>query len=1165
MKKVVIFFALIFFSFYSIAQQQTFFQGIESDLQVKKIDDTHLDIYITLGQVVVEKKSFPSGDYLLINNGLVHKIFGHGEPMLPQITRMLDIPAGASIKIKSLNYEKVVIDLDKFFPGLKIVPATPSQRKDGFVSSPVPDEEIYNTNAFVNNPLVSYNTEGWLRSYHLATLTIRPFDYNPLTNELVIYKNIQISLEYVNSNWEQTRLIKQRYSSPAYNFDNQITTTYTPQKSLLQNLPLKLIIVYPDEFLTDALLRFKQWKERQGFDVVLAPLSQIGSDTASIRSWLKNYYETASHPQDFILFVGDVGKVPSWPQRTRDQHVSDLYYCEYTGDYLPEVYWGRISADDTTELWNAINKILAYEQLDLPSTGYLNRALLIAGNDESFEDTYGNGQIRYINTYYLNADNGYEAHTLYQDPPTGANYSDTILDIVNKGCALANYTAHCSPQGWADPSFTQSTFDNGIAVNNLYGVWVANCCQSNKFDEEDAFSEVALHTAGKGVAAYIGASDYSYWDEDYWWAIGYTSQIVSTPLYDNTSEGAFDGYFHTKANEADPSTWYITTAQMVYAGNMAVQQSNSSLKQYYWEIYQVMGDPTLVPFIGTPEQLVITPYSPILRGTNKITLQTSPYTYITVYQNNIRIGTGITDSNGVVSITTNYTIFEDSLTVYAWGQNKVPTKTILQTTPNIPLVETQMLTTVLYSNSADTISFVFANSTDTATIDSVFALFQVLDQGLAISTDSVFVGSLPPNTYDTVNIPCSVDYLKDLTKINMLVRVHQLYDTTELYLYNQKYLTIYSPDLQIVSFDLFDQNNNYLLDANESAQVKLTLYNKGHADLDSVSAKINIEPQYATITPDSITSYNLKALDTLIMTFDIACQEFSDFIPAQIKATVNTGQIIDSAIINTYFGQPQYVTLSLGQDTTANYPFNNYWENGETQILLTKDEIKFLGIIDELGFRIVRPTPGGYKFLNLKIGFYQQNIGELTSFIDPQLFTTVYEADVTLPDQVRWYYFHTNTWQVDPDKDLVIYITWGDNGDYVPQNDAFAIVGEKTSFTSVLYKNYDILGVGSDNVYISYIRPAIKIGKSEISEIQTTGNNRMDISIYPNPTTGILHFILPNEEQINQIQILSLSGRIINTKQIKQNTIDISQLQPGIYLLRITTPNNVYTTQVIKQ
>ena len=88
--------------------------------------------------------------------------------------------------------------------------------------------------------------------------------------------------------------------------------------------------------------------------------------------------------------------------------------------------------------------------------------------------------------------------------------------------------------------------------------------------------------SGKGAIGYIGGSNDTYWDEDFWWSTGFKA-ITGNPTYDAQHLGAMDGAFHTHNEGTDK--WFITQGQLLVAGNLAVEQSNSTLKAYYWEIY----------------------------------------------------------------------------------------------------------------------------------------------------------------------------------------------------------------------------------------------------------------------------------------------------------------------------------------------------------------------------------------------------------------------------------------------------------------------------------------------------------------------------------------------------------------------------------------------------
>ena len=162
---------------------------------------------------------------------------------------------------------------------------------------------------------------------------------------------------------------------------------------------------------------------------------------------------------------------------------------------------------------------------------------------------------------YFNANNGIDIVQLLQ-PDTKREYSARIKSEINKGLGFANYTAHCSSAGWSDPSFSKSDLP-ALTNEGKFGVWIGNCCQSSKFEEPAAFGEAVLRMKNKGAAAYIGTSNLSYWDEDYWWGVGF-KPIVAEPVFDEKHIGAYDRMFRMEYNKA---------SQMILAGNMAVEES----------------------------------------------------------------------------------------------------------------------------------------------------------------------------------------------------------------------------------------------------------------------------------------------------------------------------------------------------------------------------------------------------------------------------------------------------------------------------------------------------------------------------------------------------------------------------------------------------------------
>ena len=71
------------------------------------------------------------------------------------------------------------------------------------------------------------------------------------------------------------------------------------------------------------------------------------------------------------------------------------------------------------------------------------------------------------------------------------------------------------------------------------------------------------------------------------------------------------------------------------------------------------------------------------------------------------------------------------------------------------------------------------------------------------------------------------------------------------------------------------------------------------------------------------------------------------------------------------------------------------------------------------------------------------------------------------------------------------------------------------------------------------------------------------IGLYPNPVMDILYF--DAEEQIDRIEIFSITGQLIHVYENPMNHILISKLNPGLYVLRIISVNGDYVVRKIQK
>jgi hypothetical protein len=403
---------------------------------------------------------------------------------------------------------------------------------------------------------------------------------------------LQIEIKFVGANYSKSKQLRERYSSALFNnIMTRIVSNY--EFEVKPAIEEATYVIISDRMFESILQPFIFWKELLGYHVITRYTDEpgVGNTTVSITNYLKELYnnpQTGVNPPLHVLLVGDVDQIPSY-DGTIDDHVTDLYYCEYTGDALPDVFYGRFSANTIAQLQPQIDKTLLYEKYMMSNPSYILNAVMVAGADASHATTYGNGQINYGTDVYFNTANGYTTHAYLQPEPGGGNYSTNIKTNITNGAGYVNYTAHCDPNGWSNPGFSVADIAN-LSNTDMYGLWVGNCCRSNRFSVNECFGEAALRAQNKGALGYIGATDYTYWDEDFWWGVGFKT-VSANPVYDASHLGGYDRLFHTHGELT--LEWYSTQGQMIFGGNLAVNESTSGLKTYYWEVYQLMGDPSV--------------------------------------------------------------------------------------------------------------------------------------------------------------------------------------------------------------------------------------------------------------------------------------------------------------------------------------------------------------------------------------------------------------------------------------------------------------------------------------------------------------------------------------------------------------------------------------------
>ena len=594
-----------------------------------------------------------------------------GHPRLPAKSDFIEWNPSGDDTLEILEMDSLVVDLEQQFPAHRMMPVYPPvQKKEGQITPPdVLIKPYPSDDEWFGEPVLQITKEGTMRGITISRVQFSPLKYNPAKNRIKIYYNVRARL-YSEKGVQQVQPeISDRGFEAVLGLVNR--QPHPPGlKKVVSSEPVTLVILSDARF-KGALQPLIDWKTKKGFRVIEAYTDDpaVGSDRESIKNYLGGLYHDPPEdylPPAFLMIVGDVEHIPL---SQSSGQTTDLYYTTFDGpgDYLPDMFSGRIAVKDSAELSHVVDKILTYEKYDLTDPGYLDRTILIAGYDGTYAATHGNGQINYAADYYFNEDNGVE--TNLQLHPAASSNDSAILADVSEGAALVNYTGHGEYYGWLNPSFRLDDLES-LTNYGKYGLFIGNGCSTNEFDlSVDCFAEVALKAENRGAIAYIGCTNDSYWDEDFYWAVG-VGPISANPLYSETTAGYYDKLFHL--NDEPVAQWAPSLGEMIFAGNMTVQGSSTSLKKYYWEIYQLMGDPTLIPWFSVPGEPNVQYPAAIPPGSHTLGLQAGPYDYAALSAGDHLLDARHADAFGNVTLYLPDTLQQEFVDLVVTGDTRQP-------------------------------------------------------------------------------------------------------------------------------------------------------------------------------------------------------------------------------------------------------------------------------------------------------------------------------------------------------------------------------------------------------------------------------------------------------------------------------------------------------------
>ena len=653
MKKLSLLIVLALSSLFALAQNGRIDLRSTSSAEITHSDFTSLRAVFNYGSIESIEVPTARGTFSEIAIEGTYASGEIGTPELPASHQLLAVPFGATPQVSVINYTTTDYRLSDYGIGT-LIPHQPSVRKDQNLDEVefVYNAAAYQTRSLATAPEATIEVQGTMRGIRIGSLVINPVSYNPASNTLRVFNNIEVEVSFDGADFAETeRMLLNTYSpyfdivyKQMFNW-RQILDVYTDHPDLMA-YPVHMIVITPENYIS-ALQPWLNWKIQKGFDVNVVTTAQAGGNYNAIQSYVQNLYNTGvsqGATPTFVVLVGDTGQIPGKTSGTATQKVTDLYYGSIDGDYFPDMFYSRMSAENTNQVTAIVNKILQYEQYTMPDPSYLNNVTLIAGWDSYWTARVGAPTINYATTYYYNTAHGF---TQVNSHVNQSQYPG-CYNSLSTGIGFVNYTAHGDNNMWYEPQLTNSGV-NQLTNTNKYFLAMGNCCLSGNFGySSTCFGEAMIRAENKAAYSYIGSCPNTYWYEDYYFGVGATNVFSQTPTLTNSATGVYDGIWMDDT--------YNTVSSMTFLGNIAVCYAStggyqtSSNPTYYWQAYHVLGDGSIMPYRVNPTPNTVSHASSIPAGATSFTVNAQAGSYVGISQNNVLKGAALVPASGTVNV-----------------------------------------------------------------------------------------------------------------------------------------------------------------------------------------------------------------------------------------------------------------------------------------------------------------------------------------------------------------------------------------------------------------------------------------------------------------------------------------------------------------------------------
>jgi len=908
--KVFVAIILPILSILSLSSQTVVFNDSwqEAGFNLSQSSETYIEVVYSINEFSMDEVSVKGAAMKAVHlpGNLIPN--NEGSPDLAGSAKYIAIPQGSIASLSVLSYRT------ETYQNIEVAPAPriPLDTEDGPLEYNK-DQNVYSVDAFYPAEPFILSKETAIRGVDAVMLGITPFQYNPVTKELIVYRDIKLGVTFeggtsqFGDNRYRSRWFDPILRDQLLNYSSLPEIEYTT-KGGNKTDGFEYVIICPDNPVFTAWAdTLKNYRNMQGISTGIYTITEVGGNNINtIENFINDAYDNWTIPPLAFLIMADYGATgdgilsPIWDYYCASDHI----YGDVNNNGMADVIMARMTAQTDEHLANMIGKIIDYENSPPTYESYYNPITALGWQTERwfqicseavggfFKEEKGKTPIR-INEVYggnpsvdpwstatntstiLNVFGPNGLGYIPASPTELGNWEDgsatDINNAINAGAFIIQHRDHGYEQGWGEPSYSNGSL-NGLNNPDPIFVFSINCLTGKYNWGSECFTE-KFHRMEQGALGLIAASEvsYSFVNDTYVWG-----------LYDYMWPEFLPQYGSTIAEERGMLPAFANVAAKYFLQSSSWPY-NTGNKEVTYNLFHHHGCAFQTLYSEVPADLMVLHDNVILMGMSSFTVSTDSGAFISLTHNGEIMGTAESDGTAQ-TIAISPLVPGDFLDVVVTKPNHFRYQAPVEVIPaNMPYVVYNDYTINDAAGNGDGILDYGESVLVSLTLENV-GLIDALDvdadlssanENITVTDITAYFGDILSNQTASVTDEYAFDLSGEVEDGELITFNVEATDGDSIW-NSMFFIQAHAPIMEYYDFTIDDANGNGngRLDPGETVEITTNIGNVGSSEAYNVEVALSCSGKgYITVENGPVIVGNMLPQGTAEAVFTVSAAE----------------------------------------------------------------------------------------------------------------------------------------------------------------------------------------------------------------------------------------------------------------------------------------------------